>query len=308
MFGGAPKYKISASAMAAGFIVALDFLNISSAYTGKGEAKGMEQKMIHAELMVKNCTAELYLNDIPLKRLNPSEQQFISIPAHQFLVPGTNILELVVNPGLTPSLARIGNVELPVTGIVAEARVMRYVEGMYTGDPAAEKLAEVVWRPGITERERFPKIVRVQFDCGAAFGRWAWQDAQEIDLKRDMPAIAELVRMVHEAFRTGVAAPVLERGALRLSEGAHAYPVRSIESLRTRQAAYFERNVKQEGWAVEPLDPPQADYRLCAGGRMVEIIDKNWQPTIRSKPVKSGDVFPFPMFLSKINRKFVIIR
>ncbi len=264
--------------------------------------------MIHVELTAKNCRAEVYLNDIPIKRLDGGGQSFISIPAHQFLVPGTNALEIVVNPGATPTLARIGSTELPVAGIVAEARVRRYVEGMFTDDPGAEQLAEAVWRPGPAGTERFPKTVRVRFDCGAAFGRWAWQDASIIELKRDLPAIINLVQGVHEAFRTGQAGPVLERGALRLNEGARAYPARGLGGLRMQQAAYFERNAREEDWAVEVLDPSQADYRLCAGGRMIEIVDKNWQPTIRSKPTKSGDVFPFPMFLSKIDGKFVIIR
>jgi hypothetical protein len=302
------KRGACASGIIVGLLVASCGDNALSADADKGDSKSMEQKMIHAELTVKNCSAEIYLNDIPLKKLNGNEQSFISIPAHQFLVPGTNVLEIVVNPGGTPSSARIGGAELPVAGIVAEARVMRYAEGMFTGDPGGEKLAEAVWRPGAAATEQFPKLVRAQFDCGAGFGRWAWQDAQALDLKRDMPAISNLVQVVHEAFRTGQAGPVLERGSLRLIEGAKAYPARTLESIRKMQAGYFESNVQEEGWAVEPLDPAQADYRLCADGRMIEIVNKNWQPTIRSKPVKSGDVFPFPMFLSKIDGKFVIIR
>jgi hypothetical protein len=283
------------------------YANAAPLSDGRGE-KNMEAKMIHVELNITNCSAEVYLNDIPLKKLDTPQQPLISIPAQQFLIEGTNCLELVVHPGKTPSLAKQGAARFSVPGAAAEARVVRYVEGMYTGDPAAEKLAVVSWHAQGAEPETFPKILDKEFNLHPAFGRWAWQDADTIDLRKDGQAIRKVVQAVFEAFRTGEAAAVLQLGALRLEEGARAYPARSLDSLRRRQADYFTRNATREGWAVEPLDDAQFDFRICAKGKMVEIIDRNWQPTIRSKPMQSGDVFPFPMFLSKLKGQFVVIR
>ena len=62
-----------------------------------------DQKMIHVEMEHKNCSAEVYINDIPLDKYDAGDQPFISIPAHEYLIDGINKLELVVNPGPTPS-------------------------------------------------------------------------------------------------------------------------------------------------------------------------------------------------------------
>lgn len=264
--------------------------------------------MTHAELIVRNCAAELYLNDIPIRKLDAKVQSFISIPVHQFLVSGANVLQLVVNPGGSPSQARQGATELPVAGVCAEARVVRYTEGMYTGDPGAPKLATVGWQPGPARTARFPVIAEARFDAGPAFGRWAWQGADTINMQWDSKAIMQVVRTVHEAFRTGLAAAVLALGELRLQEGARAYPARPLEGLRARQVDYLARNARREGWAVVPLDPQQHDFRLCAGGTMVEIIDRNWEPSIRSFPMGTTGAFPFPMFLSRIQGQIVISR
>ena len=102
----------------------------------------LENQIIHVEMEHKGCAAELYVNGIPIVKCNASEQPFISIPAHLELISGINNIEIIVNPGITPSKAREGNIQMDATGCYVKARLVRYPVDVYPGDSSGEVLID----------------------------------------------------------------------------------------------------------------------------------------------------------------------
>ena len=70
--------------------------------------------MIHYELRLEGCVAEVWLNDIPLARVDGTKMAVHTRVAHGYLVPGENVLELVAAPGATPAVSRTGRSAAPL--------------------------------------------------------------------------------------------------------------------------------------------------------------------------------------------------
>ena len=270
-----------------------------------------DQKMIHVEMEHKNCSAEVYINDIPLDKYDAGDQPFISIPAHEYLIDGINKLELVVNPGPTPSHAKRGSLKLDTTSIFGKARLVRYPVGVFTGDPSAEVLAEVIYRGKKGNQEMFPKVLSTNVDLGPMFGHWAWQDAETVMLDRKtVDSVMNYVKVIQEAYGKGDGELIIKKSKIELDETHRAYPARN----RANSERLFIRDMQENsilpGWKIEPLNSILPDLRVVANGKMIEAIARDWKPLVRTKPIPeyNNDVFDYQMFLSKINGEWQIVR
>ena len=228
---------------------------------------GIDQ-MIYVEVNKQNCQVELYLNGIPVARAL-SNQDFASVPAHGYLVDGKNEIEMVINPGPTPSQSRTAKRELDSTGAQAVARLVKYPVGVYPGDDGGEVLGIVEWK-GQDRKEIFPKSVLAKIELGPMFGRWQWQDAEQVVLdKKTLNEISAYVKKFYAAFSASKGQEILNLAHVRLEEGYKTYPGENS----TQENALFLRDVEErkqnKHWKVAPLRPAQFDFRIHANGRMV---------------------------------------
>jgi len=263
-------------------------------------------KMIHAEMRLSNCSAELYINDIPIKK---SDTPFISIPVHEYLVDGENTVALVIEPGRTPAQARIIGTEKDPEGMVATMRLAKYPVGEFTEDESAQVLVSRTWNGKSGEDKTFPKLLIEKIDLGKNFGRWAWQDAKKLKLNDTMiKKIIEVVKIVHNAYALGKGEPIVQLCHTFTEEVSRAYPSQSPDESDAEFINLLKEYRSNDDWVIEPLDSKQFDFRLCADTRLIEIIDKNWLPTVRSKPMKDGRPISFHMFLGIFDEKLQILR
>ena len=264
-------------------------------------------KMIQVEMEKRNCDVEVYVNGIPMRR-SLFSQPFNSITAHQYLIDGANEIELVIFPGSTPSQARLGKQEHDVTGVYAEARLVKYPVGVYPRDPSGEVLTKITWHGQTNEKEVFPKIVSMKSDLGPMFGRWIWQDSEKLVLnKHTMDEITKYVKEFHSAFLKGDGRNILNSGKMRFDAVYRAYPGRNRENDDALDLRDIKERQDNPAWKVTPLNPTQFDFRLCAGNRLVEIVNKDWKPTIRGIFEDTGEEYSYRMFLSRINGKFHMV-
>lgn len=268
----------------------------------------MANEIIHYELQLADCVAEIWLNGIPLARLNSREQNFVSVPALTFLVNGRNLLELVIEPGGTPSQSRSPTFGKTVSRQAkAWARVVRLAEGAFTGDESAPAMGEIRFSGADQSAPlQLPHVLRREFDFQLV-KPWAWQNADLIMLDRDRPAIVETLSAIHAAFAAGNAEGVVQRARLYLQEEASAYPSLTAADLTSSLRRDVSRNAGRTGW-VAPLNPAEFDLRLCAGNRLVECVSKTWMPLINTLPQDDGSIYPFPMFLGKVAGEWQILR
>ncbi|MBL8741379.1 MAG: hypothetical protein JNK04_09800, partial [Myxococcales bacterium] len=104
--------------------------------------------IIHAQLEVFDTTAELWLNGVPVSRIqnDPSRVPIENVAVAQLLIPGSNTLELLVEPGSHPSVGRSEQRELPFRKMSAFARLLRFRQGASGMKEEGELLGEVFFR------------------------------------------------------------------------------------------------------------------------------------------------------------------
>jgi hypothetical protein len=274
--------------------------------------------VICATLEVQRCRAELYVNGFPLARLGPDGIVGTGMPVQQFLVPGTNEIELLIEPGSHPSVARTAARELDRRSATATARLLRFPDGAMMEVENGELLCEVSWegKPDGGEGQpallaapnRYPKSIARQVDLGALAGRWSWQDAPE--LQPDAALIDE-ARAVLDALKRAIesgSAPAysaLVEEATR--EGARAYPVREARRTSELHAAFVAHYAAGKP-PVLPLDRTHHDFRLVAGDRVLECVDDDFTPSLKLRDPETGAALPFSMLLARIDGRLQVVR
>jgi hypothetical protein len=57
---------------------------------------------------------------------------------------------------------------------------------------------------------------------------------------------------------------------------------------------------------MSPLDRGQFSFRLAAGGRLVECINKDWNAAVRATSEDDADPYEFEMFLGRYGTDFAV--
>lgn len=143
-------------------------------------------QVVYTHLDVEGCTAELYVNDVPVDRLaaggseGGKQRRVESTGAHQYLFDGENRLELLVEPGSTPATARTEIRERKLVEARAAARLVRYDDGADLGPENGVVLAEVTFRsedvvnlagqPALLGPGHYPRSVFTVVDLGRRSG------------------------------------------------------------------------------------------------------------------------------------------
>lgn len=286
------------------------FLLIKPLWAGDMNRLGFE-KMIHMDVQKVGCNVEVYVNGIPTRH-SILKQPFSSLPVHPFLIDGENEIEVVVNSGLTPTQSRQGSKEMDTTEMEVKAQLVKYPPNVIPGEGEGEILANLAWKGQANTKIAFPKVISTKVNLGKVFGEWGWQKAEKINLNPvEIQGIVAYLKVFHEALSNGDGKKVLELVKLRFDENGRAFP--TVD--RKKEELEFVSNIenfkkKYPDWKMLPLDPEFFDFRVVAGGRMVEIINKDWQPTIRGTYTFHGkkEEYPYRLFLSKIKGKWVVVR
>jgi hypothetical protein len=267
----------------------------------------MSNHVIYAELEVEGTTAELYVNGFPLTRLAPETTHFEAIAAQEYLVSGDNELELLVEPGTSPSRARTEYHEERLSGASAVARLVRFPDNVLTEVQNGELLADIQWKSQDGFREAFPKAIAKRAALGPLSGRWPWQDAPPLVLD---DALVEEARAalsaLGEAFRRGSAVEYRVLLEAQSSDALRAYPALSeafVESDLELLVAHYHRSPEP----VLPLVRERHDFRLAAGDRMLQCIDKDWRASLRLRD-PSGQEVPYPVFLARLDGRLRVVR
>lgn len=268
--------------------------------------------VIHAQLEVSGCTAEFWLNGVPVTRIDrtPGRVPIENVAVMQLLVPGTNMLEIVVEPGSTPSVARTEKRELPFEKMSAVGRLIRFEEGASGLVEEGHLITEVVFRwddPSVNERMMFPKGSGMQFEMGAAFGQWDWQKAPDLVLDDALVAEARAVLdEVEAALRAYDEKRFWELTELQIKDVLRAYPALSEAAMRSELTTLMD-HVKQSKDPVFPRDPADHDFRIVGQGKLLQCIDKDWTTSFEVRD-PAGDALPYRIMLARIDGKLRIVR
>jgi hypothetical protein len=261
------------------------------------------------EAFVENCNAEVYLNDIPLGRIfgdgvrNPN----LGLTFNDYATQGPNTLEIVVEPGDTPSVARTQGSSRDTGGMTAAARVSLYPPGLAIGEPGFREL-QLVSFVGDGNARQFPYAVSAEVSIPTNFPEWEWERAPVLTLNAAL--VQEATQFLADFRRVYLHRDLAAQNALSelyMQEGCLALG----EDFRERRAMINDLLTgmwQSPGWDMEPLEPDTFDFRLCAKGRLLQCISKTWQPVVSTTRDEEGERLMFPLFLGRVNGRLAWLR
>ncbi len=215
----------------------------------------MTETVTHAELRVDSCEAEVRVNDFSIMRLGGGRQSVESQPVPEYLIAGENLMEVLVY----------------TEGGMFQARLVEFQLGAFTGSGGNDRIALSNGRERGTTQ------------LAGDLARWAWQDCGQLTLSgQTVRDVVELVRSIHAAFVLRNPEPIVAASSIWNQELAIAYPERTAEYFSGQMAHDLVSDANHPAWRVAPLVESEFALRLCAGGRLVECVDVNGLPLVRS--------------------------
>ena len=265
------------------------------------------------ECAVDYCSAEFYLNDIPVVLRSQDGGRLFGGQINELVVDGVNEIGAVIHPGPQPGRALTGKEGKRDRFVAKDAKVFAalstYPPGAVVGGPDRRQLIRLDWEADPESwPEVFPKVVSTTEDLGPCLGEWQWENAPRLILDKDTrQEIVYFLGTLHKSLADGDPEPFLEASTIRLAEVEKAYGLKpGTKAAHVRKVTL--RDAAQPWWGMQPLNPEAFDLRLCAGGRLVECIGRDFQPLLKERPDEDGGVGMYDMLLAKIEGQWRIVR
>lgn len=274
-------------------------------------ANSMSLKAICLEAAVAGCEAEVYLNDIPLGRISgegvsPLPDRF-GMTVSDYVVNGPNRMELMLFTGERPSLSKAPQGQRDTAGVRAWIRLAEYDPGMAIGD-GGYTLHELFFDG---DRGEMPAPIAVG-DSVSVISQfsspWAWELAEPLVMSGAL--IGEATRFIEDLWHIMSTRDVAGQNALsevNVREGCLAYGS-DYRQTRADHNAILADIFGDPTFAMRPLEHERFDFRLCAGGRLVECVGLDWKPVIRSEPDAGGTILRIPLLLGRLQGRMTWLR
>lgn len=245
------------------------------------------------------CDAELWVNDVPLARLTAAGGGGIETFNH-VAVSGENVFEVVLNPGPTPSTARTERRTLPSEGVAVEVHGALCPPGTSPGDEAATTLFRFGFRAP-SETMEFPHTELMRYALDLPFGPWAWEGAEALTLDAALRQEAtRYLQSMHGALARRSFPGFWAHNEVTHGEVAVAHDLPLGERRAAAESA-LQSVFDDPAFAMAPLVAEDFDFRLVAGGRLLECIAKDWGAIVRTEPDSEGHVMRFPISLGRVD-------
>jgi hypothetical protein len=265
----------------------------------------MERLMV-VKLVGQGCTAEAWLNGLPMARVTPLAPQ-AAVPVHEAAVAGSNRIELVVGPdgGAGPAAAML---QTAPHAMAVQLHLLLPRIGNAIDEGQARTLARLEWTCAAGDPLKLPAQQRQDADLAIRFPRWRWLDAPVLQPTR------ALAQQAH-AFVCGLARD-LARGQtdsflaatrLRTEELAAAYQ-RGPEAEAARLREWLEQMYAASRLVWQPLTLEEMQLRPLAGGRLLECLGAAGRAALTTMPDKAGNTLALPLKVSVVEGRFYVLR
>lgn len=224
--------------------------------------------------------SEVRVNDIPVARAFGQESKSFSAPIRQYLVQGQNTV--AVAAGINGEKIAEGQFRASL-GWFHEGEDVDFGGGVPIAD----------FQPAFPENVPLPIVEQGSFQSDYG-GNWAWTRAQPIDPNTARANLDQFTAWAARQFAERNVSALLPLFEPVFQDFSAAYPVTTLEGLRSG----FERRMNRVGaeWEPVPFDPARAVYLPIANGRMVELLDNEGLPLIRTQTDDPIDPFADPNY------------
>jgi hypothetical protein len=265
----------------------------------------MERLMV-IKLVGQGCTAEAWLNGLPMARITPLAPQAV-VPVHEAALAGANELQLVVGPdsGSAQAAALLQTAPHPMA---VQVHLLLPRTGGAVDEAQARTLAQLDWACDAGQPLTLPARERQVVDLAIRFPRWRWLDAPVVQTTPALTLRAHaFIWSLARDLARGQTDSFLAATRLRTEEFALAYQ-RSIETETARLRESLEQMYASSSLVWRPLAPEDLRLRPLADGRLLECLGADGGAALTTVPDKLGHVLALPLKLSVVEDRFYVLR
>lgn len=261
--------------------------------------------MLYAQLEAIDCTAELWLNDVPLSRIadDPERMKLENVAIDHWVLEGDNTLELVVSPGATPSVARAPHDDRRLKPTArASACILRVSLDTEGTSRCGDVLTELNFLATTSELDAAPWVassgVRLERPRGQDERPWSFETAEALTLGDDLLADAErALREIEECYETGDPARLYRVLEHTLGDVQRAFPAQTETHLLESYAELMTRYTPSRPPVLR--EPRHRDYRIVGHGRLLECVDRDWTASVLLHDEARGLAVPLQLWLGR---------
>ena len=78
----------------------------------------------------------------------------------------------------------------------------------------------------------------------------------------------------------------------------------SSQRREQRFRAGFAGSPGEPPWAIKPIDPASFDFRACAGGRLLELVDRQFRPILWAESTH----YPLAVMIGVVDGRIQMLR
>lgn len=244
-----------------------------------------------------NIASTVFLNDVPVFSDQWRSETDKQSRVNHFILDGENQLKVVLH--VPPDVE-----SLPTE--VTYSLSIEEVEGTRESHTLTER-TRLDW--ALLSADEFPLTLEGAFNIPQAYGPWAWQSSEPIDMDSlNKGSLFDFIGEVKDALLSRDFARLSPFLAAKKSELSRAFGFPEDE-LEKDDRDLFETMFGCPNWSIEEWDAENLIFETMAGGQMLRVLRSNGKDLLRTARLDDLDViYSLPLDLIKRSGQWIIIR
>ncbi len=275
----------------------------AAALTAAGQDKS-ENLFYIINYTISHCNALVEINGVPLTRTSRDTAYTATGTADigRWLIPGANLVTVTLRP---PE----GKID-PDDRQSIEISVSTAVKGQMSDEGAKIATLRIPEKEGdsFLASIKQPTKKELRFTPAQVPPSELWEKAKPVSL--DDAARKEILALVREYHAAYVKKDRVKLNDMLMFATLDAARNRyfSADEAREMLAKGLKEMLADRSFAMEPLRADLIILRPIAGGKVLWVTDSKEEAPVRSKKMKDGGYVEFPVYVARIDGKWVIVR
>jgi hypothetical protein len=229
---------------------------------------------------------------------------------NRYLVEGVNMLTVTIGPMPGASLAE-GNAGNQGSSAPSERASDSGEESAGSANVELREDGELVfvfvYPPPLDPPEPLPLTTEEEFEITTPIGPRAWEQATPVEEAAGPPSsLIEFLQQAEETLQSRDIEGAVALFEVKTRELAKVNGL-DVEAQLGNQRAYMESLFRDPFWGMTPVNPDGVQIRCAAGGRIVFVRARYGRHPLKSVPDAEGITSYFPIAVSFVHEKWVIV-
>jgi hypothetical protein len=284
------------------FTASLVILAASAVTAG---AQGNNEKLFYIiNYSISHCDAEIELNGITMTR---SEKKT------QYTVTGLSDVSMWISPGantVTATIRPIPKQKDLVTKPFVELSISTAKEGQMSDEGKKIMEFRVPEKADDNELEfiKTPVIKKWSLTPSYIPPSVLWDKIKPVKLDAAArKTIKKLVRDYHTALMKKDVDALYSYLEFASSDAARIR-YQPVDEVKIKMKAAFSDMMADKDFIMAPLDTEKLVMKPVADGRIIQVTDRAGEAPVRTKTTKDSGSYSFPVFVSIVDGKWIIVR